>query len=64
MFSESREDNPEVGSSTKRIAGSLNSSSPMFNLLRCPPLIAFFKGEPTFSSLMSLRPKLMRGMID
>ena len=41
MFSGSLELNPEVGSSRKRIAGSLMSSSAMLSRLRCPPANLF-----------------------
>ena len=46
-FSESLEDNPDVGSSTNKTEGSLISSNAMFNLFRWPPLIFLFKGLPT-----------------
>ncbi len=56
MFSESLEDNPEVGSSTNIIEGSLMSSKAIFNLFLCPPLIVFSSGLPTFKSLVSYNP--------
>jgi hypothetical protein len=57
MFSESRDDKPEVGSSTNKTDGSLINSKPIFKRLRCPPEIVFSKGEPTFKSRVSDNPK-------
>lgn len=57
MFSESLEDKPEVGSSTKRTEGSRISSKAIFNLFLCPPEIVFSKGDPTFKSFVSYKPK-------
>ncbi len=54
-FVESLDDKPEVGSSTNSIAGSRINSIPMFNLLRCPPLIILRTSVPTFKSLMSYK---------
>ena len=42
------EDKPEVGSSTKSTVGSRISSKAIFRRLRCPPLMVFRRGEPTF----------------
>ena len=58
MFSESLEDNPEVGSSTNKTFGSLINSKPMFRRFLCPPEIFLFKGDPTVKSLISYKPKL------
>lgn len=57
MFSESRDDKPEVGSSTYSTDGSRINSKPIFKRLRCPPEIVFSNGDPTFKSLVSDKPK-------
>ncbi len=60
IFSLSRLESPEVGSSRKRTAGSRISSSAIFSLFRCPPLIFLFSGEPTCISLISNRPRFFK----
>ena len=57
-FSESREESPDVGSSTNRIAGSRINSSAIFSLFLCPPLMILLVGEPTLRSFFSNKPRL------
>jgi len=59
-FSESWDESPEVGSSTKSTPGSLISSRAMLSLLRWPPLINFFRGFPTFKCLVSSSSRSIR----
>ena len=57
IFSESLDDNPDVGSSRNKTAGSRISSRAIFKRFRCPPLIFLFKGLPTSISLISSKPR-------
>ena len=57
MFSESLDDNPDVGSSRNSMAGSLISSREILSLFLCPPLIFLLSGVPTFIFLISYRPR-------
>lgn len=57
MFSESREDNPEVGSSKNNTDGSLINSKAMFKRFLCPPEMVFSSGDPTFKWAVSDNPK-------
>ena len=57
MFSESREDNPEVGSSTNKTAGSRISSKAIFKRFLCPPLMVLSSGLPTCKFLASNKPR-------
>jgi len=59
-FSESREANPEVGSSRKRMAGSRISSRAILSRFRCPPLMVLFITDPTLRSFFSRSPRFIR----
>ncbi len=59
-ISESIDDNPEVGSSTKRIVGSRINSRAILTLFLWPPLIIFLRGFPTFRFRVSSRSRSVR----
>ena len=63
IFSESRDERPEVGSSTKSTAGSLMSSSAILSLFLCPPLIDLLRTFPTLKFVMEESPKSFKVLL-
>ena len=55
---------PLVGSSRKRMTGSVTSSSAMFTRLRCPPESTFFSGLPIWRFLQALEPEVAQRLVD